>query len=470
MDAVKKLLVIDDEPAIREGVRRILESESFQVETFANGHAALERIKQEPFDLVVTDLKMPGISGMEVLKAIKEIQPDLPVIFITGYSSVDSAVEVMKLGAVDYIAKPFTPEEMLSTIRLALEQRVVDLGDLYLLKELRDGEGFDRFVGKSHEMVKVYRRIMQVAPTDSTVLITGESGTGKELVARAIHKHSQRRDHPFVAVDCTSLVESLLESELFGHVKGSFTGAMHTKTGLFKVAEGGTLFLDEVSNLSLTTQAKLLRVLQERTVSRLGSEKDIRVDVRIIAATNRNLQQMVADGLFREDLYYRLNVISLPVPPLRERREDILPMAEFFLKRFSERMERPQLGICEATRSVLLSYDYPGNVRELEHAIERAVALCPGSCISPADLPEQFVAARSSGGPDWQQPLSVRAGDQYRPDDAAPATLANAREESERRLILDALIRTGGRKAEAAKLLNISRKTLWEKLKLINQT
>lgn len=338
------------------------------------------------------------------------------------------------------------------------------------LKQRMACGSFGGFVSISSSMLPVFQTIGAVAGLESTVLITGESGTGKELVAAAIHRNSARKERAMVTVNCAALPEHLVESELFGYQRGAFTGAVSNHRGKFEQADKSTIFLDEVGDLPANAQAKLLRVLQERTVSRLGNEKDIRVDVRIIAATNRNLQQMVVDGLFREDLYYRLNVISLPVPPLRERREDILPMAEYFLKKFSERMERPQLGICEATRAVLLSYDYPGNVRELEHAIERAVALCPGSCISPADLPEQFVAARSSGGPDWQQPLSVRAGDQYRPDDAAPATLANAREESERRLILDALVRTGGRKAEAAKLLNISRKTLWEKLKLINQT
>ena len=386
MENEKKLLVIDDEPAIREGVRRILESESFQVETFASGHAALERIKQEPFDLVVTDLKMPGISGMEVLKAIKEIQPDLPVIFITGYSSVDSAVEVMKLGAVDYIAKPFTPEEMLQTVKTALEQRVVALEDLYLLKELRDGEGFDRFVGKSQEMVKVYRRIMQVAPTDSTVLITGESGTGKELVARAIHKHSPRRDNPFVAVDCTSLVESLLESELFGHVKGSFTGAIHTKTGLFKVAEGGTLFLDEVSNLSLTTQAKLLRVLQERQVTPIGGTQPTPINIRLVAASNRNLRDMVTEGTFREDLFFRLNIIPLELPPLRDRTGDIPLLVGNAVRRCADELSKDIKGVTAGAMQVLQSYSFPGNVRELENIIERAVVLAEDSLITPDDL------------------------------------------------------------------------------------
>jgi len=386
MDAEKKLLVIDDEPVIREGVRRILESASFQVETFASGHAALERIKQEAFDLVITDLKMPGMSGMEVLKAIKEIQPDLPVIFITGYSSVDSAVEVMKLGAVDYIAKPFTPEEMLNTVKLALEQRVVALEDLYLRKELLDTEGFDQFVGKSQEMIKVYRRIMQVAPTDSTVLITGESGTGKELVARALHKHSARRDNSFVAVDCTSLAESLLESELFGHVKGSFTGAIQTKTGLFKVAESGTLFLDEVSNLSHTTQAKLLRVLQEREVTPIGGTKPIPINIRLVVATNRNLRDMVAEGTFREDLFFRLNIIPMELPPLRERSGDIPLLVAHTVRTVAEELGKDIKGVTAGAMQVLQSYNFPGNVRELENIIERAVVLAEDCLITPEDL------------------------------------------------------------------------------------
>ena len=384
--AGKKLLIIDDEPVICEGVRRILESEFFQVETFANGHAALKRIEQEVFDLVITDLKMPGMSGMEVLKAIKQIQPNLPVIFITGYTSADSAVEAMKLGAADYIAKPFTPEEMLSTVKSTLEQRVVALEDLCLRKEPLDNERFDQFVGKSQEMIKVYRRIMQVAPTDSTVLITGESGTGKELVARALHKHSARRDNPFVAVDCTSLAESLLESELFGHIKGSFTGATQTKTGLFKVAEGGTLFLDEVSNLSHTTQAKLLRVLQEREVTPIGGTKPIPINIRLVVATNRNLRDMVAKGTFREDLFFRLNIIPMDLPPLRGRTGDIPLLVGSQVRTVAEKLGKNIKGITAGAMQVLQSYRFPGNVRELENIIERAVVLAEYSLITPDDL------------------------------------------------------------------------------------
>jgi DNA-binding NtrC family response regulator len=386
MNIQKKLMVIDDEPAIREGVRRILESGSYLVETFSCGHEAMERIKQETFDLVITDLKMPGMSGMEVLQSIQQTRPNLPVIFITGYTSVESAVEVMKQGAMDYIAKPFTPEELLDTVKRALEQQVLALEDLYIRKELLDNEGFDQFVGKSLEMVKVYRRIMQVAPTDSTVLITGESGTGKELVARALHKHSTRRDNSFVAVDCTSLAESLLESELFGHVKGSFTGAIQTKTGLFTVAEGGTLFLDEVSNLSHTTQAKLLRVLQEREVTPIGGTKPIRINIRLVVATNRSLRDMAAEGTFREDLFFRLNIIPMDLPPLRERAGDIPLLVAHTVRTVADKLGKDIKGVTAGAMQVLQSYSFPGNVRELENIIERAVVLADDSLITPDDL------------------------------------------------------------------------------------
>ncbi|HXC93482.1 MAG TPA: sigma-54 dependent transcriptional regulator, partial [Geobacteraceae bacterium] len=317
------VLVVDDEAVIRDGLLRILEGEKFAVETCRSGHVAIELMQNKEFELIITDLKMPGMNGIEVLKAVKALQPDVPVIMITGYATVDTAVDAMRHGAVDYVAKPFTPEQLLEKIELALEQRTVMLDELYLKKEIIIHHGFDHFVGESREIQKVYRRIMQVAPTDSTVLITGESGTGKELVARAIHKNSSRRDHPFVAVDCTSLAENLLESELFGHVKGSFTGAVQTKVGLFKVADNGTLFLDEVSNLSLTTQAKLLRVLQERQVTPIGSTQPVHINIHLVAATNLNLKTMISEGSFREDLYFRLNIIPIELPPLRERKGDV---------------------------------------------------------------------------------------------------------------------------------------------------
>ena len=381
-----KVLVVDDEAVIREGVKRILENSGFSVETCATGRLALEMIQEQEFQMVITDLKMPGMGGMEVLKTIRILQPEVPVIIITGYSTVDTAVEAMKNGAIDYVAKPFTPDALMEKVDKALEQKAVFLDEIYLRKELRDHHGFDLFIGESKEMQKVYRRIIQVAATDSTVLVNGESGTGKELVAKAIHKNSPRRDHPLVALDCTSLAENLLESELFGHVKGSFTGAIQTKMGLFKVADGGTLFLDEVANISISTQAKLLRVLQEREVTPIGGTHTIPFDVRLVAASNRNLKSMVKEGSFREDLYFRLNIIPIELPPLRERKGDISLLTRHFIQKFGNEVGKDIRGIASDALTMLEGYQFPGNVRELENIIERAVVLVEGDIIQTEDL------------------------------------------------------------------------------------
>jgi DNA-binding NtrC family response regulator len=380
------ILVVDDEAVIREGMRRILEADGYVVETSASGYMALETVQEKSFDLVITDLKMPGMDGLEVLKAIKVLQPEIPVIIITGYSTVDTAVEAMKNGAFDYIAKPFTAEQISGKVRNAIAQKTVLLDNIYLKREILEHHGFDMFVGESPEMQKVYNRIIQVAPTDSTVLISGESGTGKELVARSIHKNSHRRDHPFVAVDCTSLAENLLESELFGHVKGSFTGAIQTKTGLFKVADGGTLFLDEIANISLATQAKLLRVLQERVITPIGDTKLVPIDIRLVAATNKNLRTQVQEGGFREDLFFRLNVIPIKLPPLRERKGDLPLLIGRFLKKYAEETGKEIRGLNPDALSLLEGYTFPGNVRELENIIERAVVLCTADIIQKQDL------------------------------------------------------------------------------------
>ena len=394
-----RILVVDDEAVVREGVRRILENDRYSVESCSSGRAALDLMQIKDFDMVITDLKMPGMSGLEVLKTIKILQPEIPVIIITGYSTVDTAVEAMKNGAIDYIAKPFTPDQLLEKVGKAFEQKAVLLDELYLRKELRDHHGFESFIGESSEMQKVYRRIMQVAPTDSTVLITGESGTGKELVARAIHNNSQRRESPFVALDCTSLAESLLESELFGHVKGSFTGAIQTKMGLFKVADGGTLFLDEISNISLTIQAKLLRVLQERMVTPIGGTSPIPIDIRLVAATNKNLRTLVAEGAFRDDLFFRLNIIPIDIPPLRERKGDLPILIKYFLKKFSAEVGKDIRGIAPDAYAVLEEYAFPGNVRELENIIERAVVLAEGDIIRKEGLELQPQIGELHAGP-----------------------------------------------------------------------
>lgn len=395
----RRILVVDDDDVIREGLKRIFAGEGYEVSTFSAGQAAIASLQQERFDLVVTDLKMPGMNGIEVMKGIRVLQPEIPIIIITGYATVETAVEAMKEGAVDYIAKPFTPEDICAKARTTMEQRPAQINDLLLRKELLHRHGFDRFVGMSSEMQRVYRRILQVAPTDSTVLISGESGTGKELVARAIHSNSQRREQPFVAVDCTSLAENLLESELFGHVKGSFTGAIHTKTGLFKVADHGTLFLDEIGNLSLSIQAKLLRVLQSREVTPIGSTQSIAIDIRLVAASNRSLREMVARGEFREDLFFRLNIIPVELPPLRERQGDIKLLAVHFLKRFADEFGRDVRSFAPDALERLEHYPFPGNVRELENLVERATVLAAGQLIRREDLelntPEDVVVSNS---------------------------------------------------------------------------
>lgn len=386
----ERVLVVDDEGVVRDALRRILEGAGLCAESTASGHLALERMQTEDFSLVISDLKMPGMSGMEVLKAIRILQPEVPVIIITGYSTVDTAVEAMKHGAFDYLSKPFTPDQIMEKVRAALAQHAVMIENVRLKEELKEHQGFDCFIGESREMQKIYRRIMQVAPTESTVLISGESGTGKELVARGIHRHSPRHEGPFVAVDCTSLAENLLESELFGHVKGSFTGAMHSKPGLFKVADGGTLFLDEVANISLTTQAKLLRVLQQREVTPIGDVRPVPIDIRLVAATNRDLREMVARGEFRDDLFFRLNIIPIPLPPLRERTGDLPLLIRHFLHQFAAETGKEIRGLASDALAKLERHNFPGNVRELENIIERAVVLAEGDLVHDVDLELQI--------------------------------------------------------------------------------
>lgn len=382
----ERILVVDDDRVIREGLQRILKAEDYVVEALSNGRQAIDRLEEVDFDLIITDLKMPGMSGLEVLQAIKAEHPDLPVILITGYAAIDNAVEVMKSGATDYLAKPFANDEIVQKIRKALDTRAVLLDEVYLRRELNESHGFSALIGESREMQKVYQRILQVAQADSTVLITGESGTGKELVAKAIHAHSLRREQPFVAVDCTALAESLLESELFGHVKGSFTGAMQTKRGLFEVADGGTLLLDEIGNISLATQAKLLRVLQEREVTPIGGTKSLPINIRLIAATNANLKVMVEKGQFRDDLFFRLNIIPVELPALRDRRGDLMLLAGHFLRKFAERNNKEVRGFSPEVIELLEAYGFPGNVRELENLIERAVVLTQSDFLQRNDL------------------------------------------------------------------------------------
>ncbi len=379
-------LVVDDEAVIRDGIKRVLEGNDFEVETCSSGHKAIEQLQKKDYGLVITDLKMPGMDGIEVLKAVKALQADIPVIMITGYASVDTAVEAMKNGAADYISKPFSPDLLLEKVQNALKQDGLSPDKPCLKKEIGLHHGFHSFIGESKEMQKIYQRIVRVSATSSTVLITGESGTGKELAARAIHENGARKDKPFVAVDCSSLAENLLESELFGHVKGAFTGAVLAKTGLFKVADGGTLFLDEVSNISLSTQAKLLRVLQERKITPIGGTQLVPIDIHLVAATNKNLRTMVNEGSFREDLFFRLNIIPIDLPPLRDRKHDIPILVRHFLKKYSAAIGKDISKVAPDVMKFLENYAFPGNVRELENMIERAVVLAEDDIIRNEDL------------------------------------------------------------------------------------
>ena len=373
--SVPKILVVDDEMIVCESCQRILEEEGYEVEIALSGKEAFEKMKAHPFDIVITDLKMPGIGGMEILKTFRKEYPDSIIIMITGFSTVETAVEAMKLGAFDYIPKPFTPDEVSIVVKKAIEKKSLMLENIYLRQELQEKYGFHNIVGKSKKMQEIYRIIAKVAMTDSTVLITGQSGTGKELIARAIHFNSPRREKQFVPVDCAVLSENLLESELFGHVRGSFTGAVTTKPGLFEVADGGTVFLDEVGNISLSIQAKLLRVLQEREFTPVGGTKAKKVDIRLIAATNKDLEKMIKEEVFREDLYYRLNIVPLYLPALKERQEDIPLLAVHFLKKYAEEMGKAIKGFTPEAMERLMRYPWPGNVRELENVVERTVVM-----------------------------------------------------------------------------------------------
>ena len=381
-----RILVVDDEMIVCESCQRILQEDSYEVECVSSGKEAIEKMKANPFDIVITDLKMPGVDGMEVLKSIREDYPDTVVIMITGFSTVETAVEAMKLGAFDYIPKPFTPDEVSIIVKKALEKRSLLLENIYLRQELREKYGFHNIVGKSKRMQEIYRIIAKVAMTDSTVLIYGQSGTGKELIARAVHFNSPRREKPFVPVDCAVLSENLLESELFGHIRGSFTGAVTTKPGLFEVADGGTLFLDEVGNISLAIQAKLLRVLQEREFTPVGGTKAKKVDIRLIAATNKDLEKMIHEETFREDLYYRLNIVPITLPLLKDRQEDIPLLVGHFLKKYAEEMGKTIKGFTPEAMKRLMRYPWPGNVRELENVVERSVVMIDDEMVRPEHL------------------------------------------------------------------------------------
>jgi DNA-binding NtrC family response regulator len=381
-----RILVVDDEEIVVRSCLRILAGGDYQVDAVQDGLEALRKVEENAYDVLILDIKMPKIDGLEVLHRVKEAHPGIDVIMITGLSDIETAVRSMKLGALDYLPKPFDPDELKRVVERALEQRRLRQENLELKSEVSSRYRMENIIGASPPMQQVYRLIAKCAPTNSTVLLTGESGTGKELVARAIHYNSLRKDKPFVPVDCNSLSENLLESELFGHVKGAFTGAVATKRGMFEVARGGTLFLDEVGNISLSTQAKLLRVIQEREFRAVGDTRTQEADIRLIAATNKDLKAMVAEGAFREDLYYRINIFPIRVPSLRERQDDIPTLAYHFLGVFSRELDKKIIGFSEGAMQALVSYHWPGNVRELENAVHRAVILASEEVIRQAHL------------------------------------------------------------------------------------
>jgi DNA-binding NtrC family response regulator len=382
----KRILIADDEDIVVQSCLRILADDKFKIDTAKNGLEALVKIAEQDYDMLILDIKMPKMNGMEVLQRVKETHPDIDVIMITGLNQIETAVKAMKLGAFDYLPKPFDPEELELIVARAFERRQLLQENVNLKHEVSARYSFENIIGSSPPMQAVYRLVARCAPTNSTVMLRGESGTGKELIARAIHYNSLRKDRPFVTVDCASLSENLLESELFGHVKGSFTGAVSNKMGLLESADGGTLFLDEIGNISLSTQAKLLRFIEEREFKAVGDTQSRTVNIRLITATNKDLETMVANEGFRDDLYYRINVFPIEIPPLRERRDDIPALAFHFLNQFSKEMERTVKEFSADAMNLLMNHDWPGNVRELENAIHRAVILCSDETVRQGHL------------------------------------------------------------------------------------
>ncbi|MBC8417688.1 MAG: sigma-54-dependent Fis family transcriptional regulator [Desulfobacterales bacterium] len=434
-----KILVVDDELIMRESLSGWLYRDGHEVETAESGEAALEKVKRSRFDILLVDLKMGGMSGLEVLKEIKEMDPDVAVVMITAYGSISTAIEAMKNGAYDYLLKPFDPNELGLVIDKIIGQQAQARENLFLKEQFKDRTRFESMIGQSVPMHKIFNLIEDVAPTDSTVLITGETGTGKGLAAKAIHTNSPRCGGPFVVINCGAIPEHLMESELFGHQKGAFTDAKETKRGRLELAHGGTLFLDEIGEVGMRMQIDLLRVLEDRVFYRVGGTQPIEADFRVIAASNRNLEKAIKEGAFREDLYYRLNVISIIMPSVRERKDDIPLIAEHFLHRFSKETNKPIDLISREAMDEMMLYEWPGNVRELENAIERAVVVCKGRSIQPEDLPI------------------------FRPEYVSPSS-GNSLKDVEREHIIRMLDGNQWNIAKSARILGIDRSTLYSKI------
>jgi two-component system response regulator PilR (NtrC family) len=467
-----RILIVDDEPSMREMLGIVLRRDGYDVLIAANGTEALEQLRRERVDLLLSDIRMPDISGVDVLRAAKDANPDIVAFMMTAFASTATAVEAMRLGAVDYFTKPFNMDELRLKVRQQLEAHRLKEENVLLKQALNAKHELSSIIGRSPVMLSVFRMIETIARTASTVLLTGESGTGKELAARAVHYNSPRRDHPFVALNCGALPETLLESELFGHTRGAFTGADTNKKGLIEVAERGTIFLDEIGEMSLTMQVKLLRVLQDRTFRRLGGTDEVRADIRVVAATNQDLHKAVAEGRFREDLFYRINVIPIELPPLRHRVEDIPLLAEHFLAKYSERMEKPVRSISPAAQRSLNAYAWPGNVRELENVIERAVALESTPSVLPESLPAQVrAAAVKSSLAETPVDDAVGMGGAVAgplPDLGEGFDLEAQGEEFYRHYLALALLRAAGVQTKAAEMLGMSFRSFRYYVKKLN--
>jgi DNA-binding NtrC family response regulator len=437
-----RILVVDDEEIVRESLGGWLEKDGYTVASAPDGRSAVERLKEGGWNVLLVDLKMPGMDGLQVLEESRKLQPDAAAVIMTAYATVDTAVQAMKMGAYDYLVKPFDPEELTLLMQKIVAQQALLRENAVLRRALKREQRFQDVISKSPAMQKVFELAQVAARSNSTILILGESGSGKEVLARAIHAESQRAGGPFVAVSCAALTESLLESELFGHEKGAFTGAVARRRGKFESAHGGTLFLDEVGDISPKLQLDLLRVLEARKFSRVGGSEPVEVDVRIVAATNRDLGKAVADGTFREDLFYRLNVIPIVLPPLRERREDIPLLVEHFLERLSAEMKKPLDGVSSEAMAALMAHEWPGNVRELRNVLERGAVVATGSVIHAGDLG-----------------LAPAA------EPASAARVPGSLEEMERRHIAEVLAHAGGNVSQAARILEIDRVTLYNKMR-----
>ncbi len=448
------ILVVDDDLGHRTTLQTIVRSWGYRVDTADDGGVAVDKVRRGPYDLILMDVRMAAMSGIEALQRIKAYNPAIPILIMTAYSSVASAVEALKSGAYDYLTKPLDFEVLKLTIERALEHTELKEENRTLKQQLQSGFNIRSIIGKSSAMKALLEMTAMIAASEATVLITGESGTGKELIARAIHFNSERRDNPLVVVNCAALTDTLLESELFGHERGAFTGADRRREGRFMQADGGTVFLDEIGETSPVMQAKLLRVIQEREIQRVGGDRPLKVDVRILAATNRDLEKAVSEGRFREDLYYRLNVVTLHMPPLRERVDDIPLLAQHFVRQYARKNRKAVRGFTPLAMDMLLKYEWPGNVRELENAVERAIILLTGDLISEKELPLR-VTRTYAGTADT--PGEIRA--------TPPANPLRPLDEIEKEAILAALEAAGGNKSEAARRLGINRKTLHKKLR-----